>query len=72
MSFRGAHRGRGGSFGGNRGGAGARGSMLDRSKLRNATGTLILTGRSGFQQSYGPPAAVLGSQTSLRGTASVH
>ncbi|KAL8844529.1 MAG: hypothetical protein Q9205_000039 [Flavoplaca limonia] len=40
MSFRGAPRGRGGSFGGGRGGGAPR-------------------GRGGFQQSYGPPAAVL-------------
>ncbi|MCJ1392387.1 H/ACA snoRNP pseudouridylase subunit [Xylographa bjoerkii] len=43
MSFRGAPRGRGGSFGGSRGG-GAFGSR---------------GGRGGFQQSYGPPASVL-------------
>ncbi|KAL8683980.1 MAG: hypothetical protein Q9186_000010 [Xanthomendoza sp. 1 TL-2023] len=40
MSFRGAPRGRGGGFGGGRGGGAPR-------------------GRGGFQQSYGPPAAVL-------------
>ncbi|MCJ1402039.1 H/ACA snoRNP pseudouridylase subunit [Xylographa trunciseda] len=43
MSFRGAPRGRGGSFGGSRGG----GSFGSRG------------GRGGFQQSYGPPASVL-------------
>ncbi|KAL8757862.1 MAG: hypothetical protein Q9184_004103 [Pyrenodesmia sp. 2 TL-2023] len=41
MSSRGAPRGRGGGFGGGRGGGAPR-------------------GRGGYQQSYGPPAAVLG------------
>ena len=29
----------------------------------------VRTGRGGFQQSYGPPAAVLGLQSFMRGTA---
>jgi len=62
MSFRGASRGRGGSFGGSRGGSsfGGRGGKDVPLKDRQLSRLTACAGRGGFQPSYGPPASVLG------------
>lgn len=69
MSFRGAPRGRGGSFSGSRGGSnfGGRGGRTLYLRIRERGRLTVCAGRGGFQPSYGPPASVLG----LSGHASV-
>ena len=67
MSFRGAPRGRGGSFGGGGGrgggGFGGRGGTI-LGKGANTFGLILAgLGRGGFQQSYGPPSSVFGRYT---------
>lgn len=64
MSFRGAPRGRSGSFGGSRGGSsfGGRGGkrFLLKDSPMEVSRLTFCAGRGGFQPSYGPPASVLG------------
>lgn len=67
MSSRGAPRGRGGGFGGGRGGGAPRGmqTQITSPACEHATWVLVVfAGRGGYQQSYGPPAAVLGLPSS--------
>lgn len=61
MSFRGG--GRGPATGANRGGNFSRGSEYDNALncTRKGTNVFVLSGRGGFQQSFGPPAQVLGN-----------
>ena len=63
MSFRGGPRGRGGSFSGGRGSSVPRGgtSAIGPKRCKHRIIILGYTGRGGYQQSYGPPAAVLGA-----------
>lgn len=63
MSFRGRGGGRGGGYSGARGGGsfgGRGGGIVDSTTALPRLTRSNATGRGGFQQSYGPPASVLG------------